>query len=96
MFVIPKAGSSIVDPARQSDPLGKVLPPEGRDVGDADSHYWIRRQQDGDVKIVPENEVDAAKANAVKAQQKRDQEAAEKRAADEKNAQPKPAEPAKK
>ena len=76
MFVIPKKDLLIIDPARQTDPLFRTLPPEGRDVGEGDSHYWIRRQQDGDVEIVADDKVEAAKANAIKAQAKRDQDAA--------------------
>lgn len=42
MFVIPKDGRSVPDPAR-----GDLLPASGRNVDD--SNYWYRRVTDGDV-----------------------------------------------
>ena len=42
MFVIPKKGYKIPDPA-----LNDYLPEDGRDV--EESHYWYRRLRDGDV-----------------------------------------------
>lgn len=45
MFVKPKKGRSVHDPAR-----GDLLPEEGRNVDE--SQYWYRRELDGDIKIV--------------------------------------------
>ena len=45
MFVKPKKGRSVHDPAR-----GDLLPEEGRNV--EDSQYWYRREIDGDIAIV--------------------------------------------
>jgi len=44
MFVIPKAGSQISDPAK-----GDLLPEKGREV--PKNQYWLRRINDGDVTI---------------------------------------------
>lgn len=46
MFVKPKDGRSVPDPAR-----GDFLPVDGRNV--EENQYWYRRVQDGDVAIVP-------------------------------------------
>jgi hypothetical protein len=62
MFVIPKKDFLIVDPARRD-----TLPPEGRDVGEGDSNYWLRRIRDEDVTMVPADKVEAAKAALDKA-----------------------------
>ena len=45
MFVKPKNGRSVHDPAR-----GDLLPEEERNV--EDSQYWYRREIDGDIEIV--------------------------------------------
>ncbi|MFP1739781.1 MULTISPECIES: DUF2635 domain-containing protein [Lonsdalea] len=45
MFVKPKDGRSVPDPAR-----GDVLPESGRNV--EGNVYWYRRLNDGDVEIV--------------------------------------------
>lgn len=45
MFVKPKKGRSVHDPAR-----GDLLPAEGRNVDE--SQYWYRRELDGDIEIV--------------------------------------------
>ncbi|HDW0515938.1 TPA: DUF2635 domain-containing protein [Enterobacter roggenkampii] len=45
MFVKPKKGRSVHDPAR-----GDLLPEEGRNVDE--SQYWYRRELDGDIEIV--------------------------------------------
>lgn len=45
MFVKPKDGRSVPDPAR-----GDLLPASGRNV--EESQYWYRREQDGDIEIV--------------------------------------------
>jgi hypothetical protein len=44
MFVIPKKGYKVFDPARKD-----YLEEEGRDVGEDNSSYWIRRLGDGDI-----------------------------------------------
>lgn len=46
MLVKPRAGRSVPDPDR-----GDMLPESGRNV--APTQYWYRRQQDGDIDIVP-------------------------------------------
>lgn len=45
MFVKPKKGRSVHDPAR-----GDLLPEEGRNVDEI--QYWYRRELDGDIEIV--------------------------------------------
>ena len=50
MYVIPKAGLSIPDPAQRGTP-GYFLPAAGRDV--QPSIYWTRRLRDGDVTTGP-------------------------------------------
>ena len=45
MFVKPKDGRSVHDPAR-----GDLLPVSGRKV--EESQYWYRRELDGDIEIV--------------------------------------------
>ncbi|QIM43936.1 DUF2635 domain-containing protein [Leclercia adecarboxylata] len=45
MFVKPKNGRSVHDPARVD-----LLPEEGRNV--EESQYWYRREIDGDIEIV--------------------------------------------
>lgn len=45
MFVKPKDGRSVNDPAR-----GDLLPAEGRNVDE--SQYWYRRFHDGDIEII--------------------------------------------
>lgn len=84
MFVIPRKDYSIVDPARVD-----VLPPEGRDVGDGHPTYWGRRIADGDVKLVAEEKVDAAKATLERADAARAQAVRDKAEADEKAAKEK-------
>lgn len=42
MFVKPKKGRSVPDPAH-----GDLLPPEGRNV--EENNYWLRREAAGDV-----------------------------------------------
>ena len=49
MFVKPKDGRSVHDPAR-----GDLLPASGRNV--EESQYWYRRELDGDIKIVTPGE----------------------------------------
>ncbi|QLR42784.1 DUF2635 domain-containing protein [Enterobacter sp. RHBSTW-00994] len=44
MFVKPKDGRSVHDPAR-----GDLLPVEGRNV--EPNQYWFRREIDGDIEI---------------------------------------------
>ncbi|MET3066332.1 DUF2635 domain-containing protein [Atlantibacter hermannii] len=46
MFVKPKKGRSVHDPAR-----GDLLPASGRNV--EEEQYWYRRELDGDIEIVP-------------------------------------------
>ena len=48
MYVTPKAGLVVIDPARLNTPEDR-LPPEGREVGDDNAMYWHRRVLDGDV-----------------------------------------------
>ncbi|MBJ9641937.1 DUF2635 domain-containing protein [Citrobacter sp. FDAARGOS_156] len=45
MFVKPKNGRSVPDPAR-----GDLLPVEGRNV--EESSYWLRRETAGDIRRV--------------------------------------------
>jgi hypothetical protein len=45
MFVKPKKGRSVHDPAR-----GDLLPVEGRNV--EESSYWLRREAAGDIRRV--------------------------------------------
>ena len=45
MFVKPKNGRSVPDPAR-----GDLLPVEGRNV--EESSYWLRREAAGDIRRV--------------------------------------------
>ena len=45
MFVKPKDGRSVHDPAR-----GDLLPVSGRNV--EESQYWYRRELDGDIEII--------------------------------------------
>ncbi|TKU09607.1 DUF2635 domain-containing protein [Citrobacter sp. wls829] len=45
MFVKPKDGRSVHDPAR-----GDLLPAAGRNV--EPSQYWYRRENDGDIEVV--------------------------------------------
>lgn len=100
MFVIPKAGYSIVDPQRSD-----VLPPEGRDVGGDHDVYWGRRVADGDVTAVAEDKIEAAKttleradalraSNAEAARVQAEEAAAKKQAEAAKPAQPAPVTPA--
>lgn len=46
MYLIPKEGLKVPDPAQRGTP-GYFLPPEGREV--EQSSYWTRRVADGDV-----------------------------------------------
>lgn len=62
MFVIPKNGLTVIDPA-----LRDALPPEGRDVREDFPNYWLRHFQEGSIQIVAEDKVEAAKAKADKA-----------------------------
>lgn len=59
MFVKPKSGRSVPDPAR-----GDLLPEEGRNV--AENQYWYRREIDGDIEIVqPGNDGEPEKRRAL-------------------------------
>lgn len=71
MFVIPKKDAKVVDPQ-----LMDAIPPEGRDVGDQHSTFWSRRFADGDITIVPDDQVATAKDNLARAEAAR-HEAAE-------------------
>lgn len=89
MFVIPKDKLTIVDPQRMD-----VIAPEGRDVGSDNSAYWERRAADGDVTIVPVDQVPAAIATLEKADTARAEAARKaKEEADAKAAAAKPATP---
>ncbi|MCS2162964.1 DUF2635 domain-containing protein [Scandinavium sp. H11S7] len=60
MFVKPKDGRSVHDPAR-----GDLLPAEGRNVDE--SQYWYRREIDGDIEIVqPSKDADTDKKASAK------------------------------
>lgn len=60
MFVKPKEGRSVHDPAR-----GDLLPAEGRNVDE--SQYWYRREIDGDIEIVqPSKDADMDKKASAK------------------------------
>lgn len=83
MFVIPKAGLSIVDPQQNN-----VLPPEGRNVNQDHPYYWERHRQDGSVKIlIDPDEIKAAQATLEKADAKRAKDADDARAKAEAEAQ---------
>lgn len=53
MFVVPKPGQMIPDPAQFGTPA-YYLPPEGREVDASD--YWHRRVLDGGVTVVEPSE----------------------------------------
>lgn len=46
MFLIPKEGLTVIDPA-----LKNALPPEGRNVGDDNALYWATHIRDKSVTI---------------------------------------------
>jgi hypothetical protein len=62
MYVIPREGFKVPDPAQRGTP-DYHLPAEGREVQPSD--YWTRRLRDGDVSEAPSQLIDAPATGVV-------------------------------